>query len=217
MHHPSPEDNSSDARLEELIHSAILSGGGALDVAVILPEVISVEEALARICREPGCSNFGLSPSCPPHVSGPQGFRGWLKKASHALFIRINVPTDRLYSYERREIMMLLHETVAAIEKKALQLGYSGAKAFAGDSCKNIFCYEHPDCRVLAGGGKCRNPQSARPSMSGFGVNVSKLIKAAGWAVSEDAGEKDSTNTSMAAVYGLILLLNHSNSRKKRA
>ncbi|MGM0688713.1 MAG: DUF2284 domain-containing protein [Bacillota bacterium] len=207
MHHRSPEDNISDAVLDELIHSALQSGGGALDVAVIPPEIISVEEDLARICREPGCSNFGLSPSCPPHVSGPEGFREWLKNTSHALFIRINVPADRLYSYQRREIMMLLHETVAAIEKKALQLGYPDAKAFAGDSCKNIFCYENPDCRVLAGDGNCRNPESARPSMSGFGVDVSKLKIAAGWAVFGDTTE----NNSMAAVYGLVLLLNHSN------
>jgi predicted metal-binding protein len=204
MHRPSPEEKK-ESRLKELINSALLSGGGMLDLAVISPGDILVEDALADICRKPGCSNFGLSPSCPPHVSGPPGFRAWLKKTDLALFIRINVPTERLYSYERREIMMLLHETVATIENAALQLGYTDAKAFAGDSCKNIFCSEHPDCRVLAGG-KCRNPQSARPSMSGFGVDVSRLIKSAGWAETRASGESNSKPDSMAAVYGLILI-----------
>ena len=35
------------------------------------------------------------------------------------------------------------------------------------DPAKTIFCHEQPDCAVLAGGGACRFPDAARPSMSG--------------------------------------------------
>ncbi len=208
MYHLSPEDKSCEVKLDKLVEAALLSGGGDLDVAVFSPDQIPVEDSLAEVCRKPGCSNFGLSPGCPPYVPGPSAFRQWLQKSSHALFVRINVPAERLFSYERRDIMMLLHETVAAIENAAFQLGYSEAKAFAGDSCKNIFCFEHPDCRVLAGSGKCRNPGSARPSMSGFGVNVSRLKTEAEWAAAPDTGEACFNDSSMTAVYGLILVSN---------
>ena len=50
-----------------------------------------------------------------------------MRQSSHVLFIKINVPSERLFSYGRRDIMMLLHETVSAIENAALQLGYSKA------------------------------------------------------------------------------------------
>ena len=84
-------------------------------------------------------------------------------------------------SDQRPEIMRLLHEIAARVEEKAIAMGFCNAKAFAGGSCKDIFCPEHLNCNAVSGDGVCRHPRIARPSMSGYGINVSKLIKAAGW------------------------------------
>jgi hypothetical protein len=48
--------------------------------------------------------------------------------------------------------------------------------------------------------------QDARPSMSGFGINVAKLIETAGWTMSGVTHDTDSTTTKMANVYGLVLI-----------
>jgi predicted metal-binding protein len=65
---------------------------------------------------------------------------------------------------------------------------------------------KHLECLSLSEKGKCRNPQYARPSMSGFGINVAKLIAAAGWTMSGVTHATDSTTTKMANVYGLVLI-----------
>ncbi|MBW1815469.1 MAG: hypothetical protein JRJ39_18115 [Deltaproteobacteria bacterium] len=85
-------------------------------------------------------------------------------------------------------------------------MGYTDSKAFAGGSCKIIFCYNHLECRRLSKNGKCRNPQNARPSMSGFGINVSNLIKKCGWPVNINGREAESDAEKMSWVAGLIML-----------
>lgn len=197
-------DDKTNQRLKELIQLACRSG--ASDATAISTGGIVIEDDLANLCREPRCESYGLSTSCPPHVSGPSGFRGLLKKFKHAIVIKIDVPLKILLSSERRDIMKLLHEIAAGIEQAAVKTGYFNSKAFAGGSCKTIFCRDHEDCRVLTEGGECRNPRHARPSMSGFGINVSKLMQAAGWTMNRYTNEADSDTASTAPICGLILI-----------
>lgn len=154
---------------------------GATDAAIREVQEIDINEDLVSYCKNPRCENFGLSPGCPPHVSGPDGFRKLLKSRTHVLVVRIVVPSSVLFSEERRELMAFLHELVATIEIEAVKKGYSKARAFAGGSCKDLFCFDEADCNVLSGRGGCRNPKKSRPSMSGFGVDVSGLMKSCGW------------------------------------
>ena len=197
-------DDKINRVLKELIKQAYRSG--ASSAAVISTGDISVEDDLADLCREPRCESYGLSTSCPPHVSGPSGFRELLKKFKHAIVIKIDVPLEILLSSERSDIMRLLHEIVAGIEQAAVKTGYPSSKAFAGGSCKKIFCHDYEGCRVLTEGGECRNPQHARPSMSGFGINVSKLMKVAGWTMNRYTREADPGKASTAPICGLILI-----------
>ena len=190
--------------LKELIKQA--SQSGASGAAAISASDISVEDDLAKLCREPRCESYGLSTSCPPYVSGPSGFRELLKNFKHAIVIKIDVPLEILLSSERSDIMRMLHEIVAGIEQAAVKTGYPGSKAFAGGSCKKIFCHDYEACRVLTEGGECRNPQHARPSMSGFGINVSKLMKVAGWTMNRYTSEADPDIASTAPICGLILI-----------
>lgn len=173
------EKKNPEAALANLI--ARIRGSGAADAALVPAEAIRVDEALAGLCREPRCESYGRSPGCPPHVAGPRAFRKLLTSYRIALAVRIGVPTAVLLSPERSAIMALLHEIVADAEAAAVEMGFPRARAFAGGSCKMIFCREHRECRVLSGEGGCRNPGRARPSMSGFGIDVSRLMRSAGW------------------------------------
>jgi len=201
---PSQNDSKISWMLKELIQLAFRSG--ASGATAISTGDILVEDDLAKLCREPQCESYGLSTSCPPHVSGPSGFRKLLKKFKHAIVIKIDVPLEILLSSERRDIMKLLHEIAAGIEQAAVKTGYPSSKAFAGGSCKKIFCHDYDGCRVLTEGGECRNPRYARPSMSGFGINVSKLMQAAGWTMNRYNSEANPDTASTAPICGLILI-----------
>ncbi|PHR28085.1 MAG: hypothetical protein COA36_07375 [Desulfotalea sp.] len=177
---------------------------GASDVTVIPTHRIKIDEKLVDFCKEPRCENYGLSPGCPPHVTGPDGFRALLEDRSHVLVVRIVVPSAVLFSDERRELMAFLHELVATVELAAIKRGYKKAMAFAGGSCKDLFCFDEEDCNVLSGRGECRNPTRSRPSMSGFGVNVSHLLQTCGW--DPNIKVKQPGDEPLSWVAGIVLL-----------
>jgi predicted metal-binding protein len=180
---------------------------GANDAAIISAQDISVEDDLAKLCLDLPCENHGLSGSCPPQVAGPSGFRELLKEYEQALVFKIEVPTETLFSSERQEIFRLLHKIAADVEQLAVQKGYRKSKGYAGGSCKQLFCREQRVCRVVSGGGECRNPGQARPSMSGFGINVSKLMQIAGWKMNRASVETDKRMAAgMGTVCGLVLV-----------
>lgn len=192
-------------RLQNILQSAL--DLGASDVAIIPSKEIRVEENLANLCDgDPQCENYGLGAGCPPHVSGPSGFRRLQKQNRHTVVVRLDVPSSALFSDQRREIMQLLHEIVSGVERAAVEIGFKEAASFAGGSCKKIFCCEHPDCQKLSTQKQCRHMENARPSMSGFGINVAKLIQSAGWDLNI-ANHADATNPeSMTWVAGIIVI-----------
>jgi predicted metal-binding protein len=180
---------------------------GASDAAVIPAEDISVEDDLAKMCHDLPCDSYGLSASCPPHVAGPSGFRELLRGYRQALVFKIEVPTELLFSHERQEIFGLLHKIAADVEQLAVQKGYRKSKGYAGGSCKKLFCRDRRACQVVSEGKECLNPGHARPSMSGFGINVSKLMRCAGWTMNRLGSEADKGKTSgTGTLCGLVLL-----------
>jgi len=193
-----------NTKLKDMVQKAYEFG--ATEVAIIPVKKIIVDYNLAERCKEPRCENFGLSKSCPPYVSGPAVFKSLLEKLQQAIFFKIDVPSEILYSGERREIFQLLHHIASGIENQAIKMGYPNAQGYAGGSCKKIFCHNHSECLVISKKGKCRNPQCARPSMSGFGINVSKLFEAAGWNMSAVNHGNEATKTKMTYVCGLVLI-----------
>ncbi|MCU0574027.1 MAG: DUF2284 domain-containing protein [Syntrophobacteraceae bacterium] len=180
---------------------------GASDVAMVSAGELSAEDDLARLCLDPPCENYGMSAGCPPHVAGPSAFRELVSEYEWALVFRIEVPSQILFSDERREVFRLLHEIAAEVEQSAVQMGYRKSKGFAGGSCKQLFCRDRRACRVVSEGRPCRNPGQARPSMSGFGINVSKLMQTAGWSMNRADGKTDRDRTSgTGTVCGLVLV-----------
>jgi predicted metal-binding protein len=139
---------------------------------------------------------------CP----GLDGFRKRQATLAEALVVRIALPREVMFSAAHPEIGRLLHHIVAAVENAAVGQGFAGAAGFAGGSCKRAFCDDHPACRVLHGDGRCRHPDEARPSLSGFGVDVNRLMKTCGWADAETGHRSDADGPSLARVVGFVLL-----------
>lgn len=191
-------------KLENLVQIALSMG--ASEAESIASSDILVEDKLAMLCEVPRCPNYGLSSSCPPNVSGPSGFRALQKSLKDAVVIRLVVPSATLLSSERNEVARLLHELVAEIERQAVKLGYAGSIAFAGGSCKQAFCQEFPECRKVSQQGQCRHPHHARSSMSGYGVNVSALIKTCGWQTKLNTAESGSEGDAMSWMAGLVMV-----------
>ncbi len=178
---------------------------GASEAAVIDSSLIQVSEQLALKCVQPRCENYGLSFSCPPYVEGPAGFRKMAALRPQALVVRLVVPAAMLLSWERLELGRVLHELVATLETEAVRQGYKDSTAFAGGSCKELFCQEYLECQRIAGG-SCRHPDLARPSLSGYGVDVFKLIEDCGWNPYFKGEGGNSEESGLAWVAGLILI-----------
>ena len=190
--------------LERLVPVACRQG--ASQAAVIAAADIRVDEQLASLCRAPDCDSYGLAASCPPHVGGPDEFRRLQKMFAWALFLKIDVPTEILLREERLEVYRLLHEIVSTLRQAAVDEGYGDARGFAGGSCKKIFCGDRPDCQVVDRGSPCRHPGLANPSMSGYGIDVFRLMETAGWHMDRITKKTNPEAVPMGSVAGLVLV-----------
>ena len=180
---------------------------GATGAAVIESAQIVISDDLAALCDgEYTCPNYGLSASCPPHVPGPDVFRKWQAQSLHSITVKIELPASILFSPERQEISRLLHQIVAAVEIESRSMGFKRSKAFAGGSCKPLFCPSHDQCQVTGSRLPCRHPDEARPSMSGFGIDVTRLMNISGWPLRKNIPEDTSDTETQGWMAGLILL-----------
>lgn len=195
------EDSGRIERI--LIHAASL---GTSVVGIIEPWQVPVDDKFINFCKEPRCPGYGSSMSCPPHVKGPNWFRKYLTTFDRVLVFRFDVPTSVLLSDERHQVTRLIHETAAEIERFAMATGYPRAHGFAAGSCKQVFCNQYLECRVLAKGGSCRNPDQARQSMSGLGVDFQKLTRTLGWEMETITSITNPQKTPFGMMVGMVLL-----------
>jgi predicted metal-binding protein len=192
-------------QLEELTQEA--KRLGATSSAIILCKEIQVYDNLAALCNgEYTCPNYGLAASCPPYVEGPAEFRKWQAQSKYSITVKIELPTSIMFSDERKGVMQLLHQIVAAVEQKAIEIGYGKSKAFAGGSCKELFCEDQKECCVVAENRPCRHIGCARQSMSGFGIDVTQLMLSSGWSVPKAEKSNLSDKDATSWVAGLIML-----------
>lgn len=195
------ERPSDDSALVDLAVSL-----GATAAAFIQSREILVRESLAALCEKPGCPNYGLATSCPPHVSGPAGFRELIGQHPRAFVFKIDVHADVLLSPEAADLLRLVQEIGTAVERRALALGRTQARAYAGGCCKKLWCGKASDCRVVDRGGECRFPDKARHSMSGYGVDTSALLRTAGMVLERVDPTTKPAPDSTGTVCGLVLL-----------
>lgn len=176
---------------------------GAADVRVVLVSQIPVQDDIVELCMPPQCDGYGQSANCPPHSMTPAEFRELLTGYDCAVVFKVEAPMEILLSDEKDSVGRLVQETAAALEKFAIELGYPASRALAGDCCKRLFCNDHERCNVIYGGGECRNPEKARTSMSGLGVNFNRLNRVLGWQAS---GETDEGAGAMGMMVGMVLV-----------
>jgi predicted metal-binding protein len=194
-----------EPQFEELIDEA--KRLGASDSTIISTGDIQIKDDLAALCNgEYTCPNYGLAESCPPHVEGPAVFRKWQLESEYSVTVKIELPTSVMFSDERKGVMQLLHQIVSGVEEKAVILGFERSSAFAGGSCKDLFCEDQEDCCVIHGHQMCRHKEVARPSMSGFGIDVTQLMKSSGWPGLKAKNTDIAENDALTWVAGLILL-----------
>jgi len=195
----------SKQQLEQLTQKAKRLGANAS--AIISSKEIQAKDNLAALCNgEYACPNYGLAASCPPNVEGPIEFRKWRAKSEYSITVKIELPTSVMFSDEQKGVMQLLHQIVAAIEQKAIEIGFEKSKAFAGGSCKELFCDDQEKCCVVAENKPCRHIEFARPSMSGFGIDVTQLMKSSGWSCQKADNANSSEKDAISWVAGLIML-----------
>jgi len=201
---PEKEPTEFNASVTQLTRAAIRFG--ATDAAVISSGDIRADDDLAAMCNGGyTCPSYGLAASCPPHVEGPGQFRKWQEKSRYAITVKIELPASVMFSDKRKDVMRLLHQVVAGVEKMAVELGFSRSRAFAGGSCKPLFCEENNTCCVVTDKHPCRHMNEARPSMSGFGIDVIQLMNTSGWPVEKTKKNKGGPEAS-SWVAGLVLL-----------
>jgi len=195
----------SKQQLAYLIQEAIKLG--ATSSAIVPSKEIQVKEGLAALCNgEYPCPSYGLSASCPPYVEGPEQFRKWQAQSNYSITVKIELPTSVMFSDERKSVMQLLHQIVGSVEQKAIEMGFGKSKAFAGGSCKDLFCEDKENCSVVAANKPCRHIEIARPSMSGFGIDVTQLMQSSGWPAQKAEKENFSGEDATSWVAGLILI-----------
>ncbi len=180
---------------------------GATSSAIISSKEIQVKDCLAALCNGAyPCPYYGLAANCPPNVEGPVEFRKWQAQSKYSITVRIELPTSVMFSDERKGVFQLLHQIVAVVEQKAIELGFEKSKAFAGGSCKELFCDDKKNCCVLAENKPCRHNEIARPSMSGFGIDVTQLMQSSGWPAQKAKNASLSNKDDLSWVAGLIML-----------
>ena len=200
-----PAPQAKTAVLAELI--ALARRLGASDAAIVEADAIRVDEGLARFCLPPGCPHYGRSAGCPPYVNGPHWFRAQLKHYRWAVLVRIDANTEVLRSDRSKSLFRQLHRIAAGIERSALSSGCPDAMAFAGGSCRFLFCGDQTGCPVMEENGVCRHPKAARPSLSGYGVDVGHLAGLAGWQMRWVSEQDASDGSGKASVYALVLVV----------
>jgi len=192
-------------QLANLIQEAKKLGASAS--TIISSKEIQVKDNLAALCNgEYTCPNYGLAASCPPNVGGPIEFRKWQAQSKYSITVKIELPTSVMFSDERKGVMQLLHHIVAAVEQKAIEIGFGKSRAFAGGSCKELFCEDQEKCCVVAENKSCRHIDLARPSMSGFGIDVTQLMLSSGWSAPKAEKSNLSDKDATSWVAGLIML-----------
>ena len=175
--------------------------------AIAIPSTqVPVQDRLAELCLPPKCPNYGKAASCPPHVSGPAGFRSMVESHPYALVVRVEMPARILFSMEALGAAQNMHTLVAGVEQAAKQLGFTDSKGFASGSCKPLFCAEEDGCQELRETGTCLHPDEARPSMSGFGIDVSVLMQNCGWSDDISLQPPKEGEERMSWLAGLVLV-----------
>jgi len=171
---------------------------GAAEAKIIPADEIVVENRVVLKCRV-GCKEFGKTLMCPPYASSVDEFRKSLSEYSYALVFKLksqaeataevakllskneNDPSlteemkEKIQDFwaswkaEKKELV----KKICALEKAAMNRGYTLALGFTTGSC--MICDE---CNLEEK--ICTHPTEARYSAQAVGINVLQTLENAG-------------------------------------
>lgn len=120
-------------------------------------------------CAVPLCEYYGVCKVCPPNIPSIDEFEQALKNYAQAFIVVYREKIEDINKYEvNHEAELKLSAAVAALEYAATREGYYRALGLQVGGCK--LC---ETCSPL--GERCRHPYKARPSPTGFGLDLTEI------------------------------------------
>jgi predicted metal-binding protein len=117
----------------------------------------------------------------------PSELREILKQYRWAVFFIKDIPSevivrDKATIKERVAAYQEVYRMVSEIESMAFYDGHYLAFGFAAGSCRHTYCGQHATCQAMTGD-RCRFSLLSRPSMEAVGIDVYRMVAAAGWEI----------------------------------
>lgn len=183
---------------------------GATAAKIVRAAEIPVDERIVMKCRIPRCFGYGTSAHCPPHAPKPAEIREILKGYEWAVFFTLDVAPevivrDRATIREREGAYQTVFKIVNEIESLAFYDGHYLAFGLGAGSCRHTFCSQHESCQALEGK-RCRIALRSRPSMEAVGIDVYKMIAAAGWDVYPIGSDARPGNIPKGTLAGIVVI-----------
>ncbi len=216
------ETNTLDqAWAEDLTQIALKAGAG--DAKIISTDQVIVDPRVRLKCLVPPCALSGICRFCPPHGFSPQQTQKRVDRYQNALFFHVEVDSDVICRSEVGDAVreyraddkgrllivgahqLLVFQIVALVEKRARQLGCKPA-GYVAAACKELLCFLHDDCPVLAKKKPCRHPDLARPAMEASGMDVFRMATSVGWDIYPIGRSLDHEDVPRGILLGMILI-----------
>ena len=160
-------------KFDEIISNALLSG--AHKANVIKTKEITLDRAFRDMCSVNACGKYGKCYMCPPDVGEIDKLMQEVAQYDYALVYQTVTELEDSYDYEG----------MMNARKQMPKLSQSLRETFADECFSKALHLSVGNCGVCKVCAKetnepCRFPDKAMPSLEAYGIDVSRLAKAAG-------------------------------------
>ena len=167
------EKENAPALFEKL--AAIALDAGSYRAAVIPTEQVETDAAFRKMCEQNICGNYGRSWMCPPDAGPIEELMAAVRTYSHILVYQTVGELEDSYDFEgMMEAGARHNQVVLRVRGEMTALGLPRVLHLGAGGCR--MCEK---CAKKTGE-PCRKPDEAMSSLETYGINVSKLAKAAG-------------------------------------
>lgn len=183
---------------------------GASRAKIVNVAEIPVDERVTLKCRIPRCFGYGSGAHCPPNTLPPAELRELLQKYNLAVLFIMDVPPevivrDKATSKERVAAYQEVYKIVSDLESQAFYDGHYLAFGFAAGGCRHTYCYQQDTCQAMEGK-RCRFSLISRPSMEAVGIDVFRIVAAAGWDIYPIGSGAKPQNVPKGTLAGIVIV-----------
>ena len=148
---------------------------GAYRASVIPTSDVETDPAFRDMCAKNTCGNYGKCWTCPPDVGDIYELMAKLRSYEYILVYQSVRPLEDSFDFEGMMEAGVFHNKLTATVRNKLKAeGFADALFLCAGGCRICeVCAKKTD-------EPCRHPEAAMASLEAYGVNVSKLAKAAG-------------------------------------